>query len=385
MKQTLCILAAGAALLTGLTGCSADEELSNVAQSASNEIRFNVVTTNPQTKAVIIDGTDQLKSHNIEVFAFKGSDYYMGKPGGDNSWKDHGVELTYQNSAWTYTDQNATYYWPHQEALDFYAVSPSEMITTSSFTGATITPGQKQFSCLMLDESQSGERNVDAMYATALNVTKDMTSNGSGTVSLHFKHALSQVVFQARKKDVSQNIAIEVEGITLFNVRNSGTFTFPTADQSNGTWSPRDISKTFYHLELDSDSPITIQTGDVTTLLSHQHPLLCIPQTLTPWNHSTSNPITGNDNLETDSGNNCFLRIKCKIHDGDHYFVGSSTAYGYTYVPFEANWIEGYRYIYTLYFGAGYNKDGSEIDIVPITFTAEATDWVDASNDITGF
>ena len=49
MKQTLCILAAGAALLTGLTGCSADEELSNVAQSASNEIRFNVVTTNPQT------------------------------------------------------------------------------------------------------------------------------------------------------------------------------------------------------------------------------------------------------------------------------------------------------------------------------------------------
>ena len=385
MKQTLCILAAGAALLTGLTGCSADEELSNVAQSASNEIRFNVVTTNPQTKAVIIDGTDQLKSHNIEVFAFKGSDYYMGKPAGDNPWKDHGVELTYQNSAWTYTDQNATYYWPHQEALDFYAVSPSEMITTSSFTGATITPGQKQFYCAMLDESQSGERNVDAMYATALNVTKDMTSNGSGTVSLHFKHALSQVVFQARKKDVSQNIAIEVEGITLFNVRNSGTFTFPTAGQPTGSWTSYDRLKSFYHLELDSDSPITIQTGDVTTLLSHQHPLLCIPQTLTPWSPSTTNCIQGEGNEETDSGHNCFLRIKCKIHDGDHYFVGSSTAYGYTYVPFEANWIEGYRYIYTLYFGAGYNKDGSEIDIVPITFTAEATDWVDAPNDITGF
>lgn len=382
MKQTLCILAAGAALLTGLTGCSADEELSNVAQSASNEIRFNVVTTNPQTKAVIIDGTDQLENHYIEVFAFKDGNYYMGKTDEENHWKDHGVELKYEYPAWTYTDQNATYYWPHQEALDFYAVSPSEKFE-DPFGMVTINPTTKGFYCSLAEDIKAS--HVDAMYATAFNVTKDNTPNKTGTVSLHFKHALSQVVFQARKKDVSQNIDIEVADMTLFNVRNAGTFTFPTAGQPTGSWTSDDRLKSFYHLELDSDSPITIQTGTNSTPLSINHPLLCIPQTLNPWSPSTTNRIQGEGNEETDSGHNCFLRIKCKIHDGDHYFVGSSTAYGYTYVPFEANWIEGYRYIYTLYFGAGYNKDGSEIDIVPITFDATVEPWVDAPNDITDF
>ena len=75
------------------------------------------------------------------------------------------------------------------------------------------------------------------------------------------------------------------------------------------------------------------------------------------------------------------MRIQCKIHDGDHYFVGSAVNWGYTYVPFGATWEEGKRYIYTLYFGAGYNADGSEIDIVPITFDAEVTNWVDDDNN----
>ena len=226
---------------------------------------------------------------------------------------------------------------------------------------------------------------VDVLYATALNMTKENSSNGK--VTLRFKHALSQVVFQARKQANSQSISVEVKGMQLYNVNSSGTYTYPAADSENGTW----ISDwpSMRTINLVSNDPIEVQSGDIITSLSLTNPLLCIPQTLTAWSPSTSNPI--NDQVDSeagisDSGQTSFLRIQCKIHDGDHYFVGSEREYGYTYVPFGATWEEGKRYIYTLYFGAGYNANGSEIDIVPITFDAEVTDWGrDNNNDITDF
>ena len=374
--KELCMLLAGLFMV----GCSADEEIANISTSESNAISFNVVSNNPQTKATMIDGVGDFQSHPFEVFGFKNNTYYMGSEG--HGWKDHGVELKYEANSWIYTDPNAIYYWPHQESLDFYAVSPSDKISVSSVTSATFNSDTKSFTSLLLDDSP--DSHVDVLYATALNMTKENSLNGK--VTLRFKHALSQVVFQARKQANSQSISVEVNGMQLYNVNSTGTYTYPTADSENGTW----ISNlpSMRTINLVSNDPIEVQSGDIITSLSLTNPLLCIPQKLTAWSPSTSNPI--NDQVDSeagisDIGKTSFLRIQCKIHDGDHYFVGSAVNWGYTYVPFGATWEEGKRYIYTLYFGAGYNANGSEIDIVPITFDAEVTDWVNEDRDITDF
>ena len=172
----------------------------------------------------------------------------------------------------------------------------------------------------------------------------------------------------------------------LYNVNSIGTYTYPTADSENGTW----ISDwpSMRTINLVSNDPIEVRPGDIITSLSLTNPLLCIPQTLTAWSPSIYNPI--NDQVNSDveisvTGNTSFLRIQCKIYDGDHYFVGSADTWGYTYVPFGTTWEEGKRYIYTLYFGAGYNANGSEIDIVPITFDATVTNWVEIPIDKNDF
>lgn len=376
--KDLCMLFAGLFMV----GCSADEEIANVSTSESNAISFNVVSNNPQTKATMINSTDELKQHNLEVFAFKDDAYYMGSNTDGRSWSDHGVELTYKVNCWDYTDADATYYWPHQEALDFYAVAPSESVDESSFNLVSISPSTKQFACYLSDENKA--IHVDAMYAMKLGVKKDDAPNG--TVQLKFKHALSQIVFKAKKNDKSQSVTVEIKRMQLYNVANKGTFTFPGTGQANGKWVTDPTTKSFYNIDFVANSSITVESGRVVTNLSDGKPLLCIPQTLIAWDHSSSNPITGDrENEITDIKGFSFLRIECKIYDGNHYFVGGEDNYGYTYVPFSAIWEEGKRYIYTLCFGAGYNANGSEIDIVPITFDAEVTDWVNEDSDITDF
>ena len=366
-----------------LVGCSADEEIATISNSASNAIGFNVVSNNPQTKATMINDNVDLQNYPFEVFAFKNGNYYMGSEGNIDDWKDHGVELKYDVAThrWTYNDSEPIYYWPHQEPLDFYAISPADKITVS-FGPVSIKPETKQFSCFLTEDTK--DYHVDAMYAMKLGVKKDATPNG--TVHLTFKHALSQIVFQARKNDKSQSVTVEINGMQLYNVKSSGVFTFPTSDQNKGVWTLYDDLKSYHNIELVSES-IDVKSGNEVTNLSVGNPLLCIPQTLTAWDHSSSNQIGDQttDNAITDTNKTSFLRIKCKIHDGDHYFVGDADTWGYTYVPFGAIWEEGKRYIYTLYFGAGYNADGSEIDIVPITFDAEVTDWVNEDRDITDF
>ena len=378
MKTSLCMLFAGLLLV----GCSADEEIATISNSASNAISFNVVSNNPQTKAAtIINKPDDLKYHKLEVFAFKNGTYYMGSEGTEGEWKDHGVELMYKSNSWIYTDPNAIYYWPHQEALDFYAVSPSEVIPSGSLNYVSIASESKCFSCLLADDKKDAQ--VDAMYAMHLGVKKDDTMNG--TVQLQFKHALSQIVFNAKKNDKSQTVNVEIQGIRLCNVMNAGTFTFPTSNRDKGNWAPSTLSRSFYNIEFVSDAPIVVAPGTEVTNLSGGKPLLCIPQVLMPWNHLSSNSIEDKGGDITDKNETSFLRIECKIYDDDHYFVGSANGWGYTYVPFGATWEEGKRYVYTLCFGAGYDENGKEIDIVPITFDAEVTDWVESRNDINNF
>ena len=350
-----------------LVGCSADEEIATISNSASNAIGFNVVSNNPQTKATIINSTKDLQKHPFRVYAFrKGAAY------GD----EDGIEIKYEDSKWDYVDPNQLLYWPHDDEVDFYAVSPVGSYGGSSY----LDDGQLKISYHANNEygsSGADAENMDVMYAIAKGRKK--TSN-NGVVQLLFKHALSQVVFKAKKND--SNIHVDIKSITLCKVPSNGIFTVPTEENTEGSWEVRTTPfLTDYSVGMDQE-PVIVNIGDAATNISENKPLLVIPCTLTKWDRQSL--------ATADDQPNAFLQIECKIWKGSgddaHYFVpqdGNGAAYGYTYVPFGAIWEPGKRYVYTLVFGGGYTEKGEEIDIVPITFEANVDEWKERPVDVT--
>lgn len=372
MKTSLCMLFAGLLLV----GCSADEEIATISNSASNAIGFNVVSNNPQTKAMIINSTNELQQHPFRVYAFRNGTAYGDKDG---------IEIKYDDSKWVYKDPSKLLYWPHADSVDFYAVSPLEGDYTHY--RCVIQPQSQTLTYYFhsdeyADESSSvynGE-HMDVMYAIAKDKKK---TNNNGVVQLQFKHALSQVVFKAKKNDPL--MYVEVNKMVLHHVQSVGTFQFPTDEVNDGQWtySPELRLHANYTVGFSQTAPLTI-TNEVMDI-SEQKPFLFIPQQLTAWDPKVDPSIS--EGLQKS-----YLEIECKISKGSgenvHYFVpadGNGLKFGTIYVPFSADWKEGKRYIYTLCFGAGYDENGNEIDIVPITFNAEVTNWVETPIDKNDF
>lgn len=370
MKKEFCMMAIG--LL--LAGCSADEEIANVQTSEANAISFNVVGNNPQTKATIIS-SHTFAEHTFEVFAFRNSDYYMGTAEG-------GVTIKYYSDKvkWDYKDLTKIYYWPHTDALDFYAISPSDVDINLSYRDISGT--KQEFSYMVNDDygdqSYPNYQNVDVMYAVATNQKKADLTNG--VVPLHFKHMLSQVVFKATANS-DQMVNVQVKSMKLHNVPSTGTFTFPQSANEAGTWNTVFAHLTDYTVGMDMNEQsdyIEVNHTQEPVDLSVGKPMLFIPAPLTGWD--THHPITN-----ADAQRESYLEIACKIMVGSglsaHYSVGNANTFGVIYVPFGADWKQGKRYVYTLRFGAGYDENGNEHDIVPITFSVSVDEWVEESKD----
>ncbi|MCF2603165.1 fimbrillin family protein [Parabacteroides distasonis] len=362
-----------------LAGCSADEEIANVRTSESNVIGFNVVSNNPQTKAEIIHSTT-FTNYPFEVFALKDGQSFIGNS--SSEWRG-GVTIKYDtdNAMWNYANQEDILYWPHVEALDFYAISPA----TFHFSNWIINGDKQELQVAVHDEYaptvSSSETNVDLMYAYALQQKKSDTQNGE--ITLQFKHALSQVLFKAKKRD--ENLRVEIKSIEIANVYGRGTFSFPTLSTS-GAWSGYLLPMS-YTVGMEPSVPIKVTAvGDPETQISGNKPMLFIPQTLEKWD-----PKTTTIKKVDETKDRSYLKITCKIYqepDGgnNHYFIPREgeqleDGYGVMYVPFEATWESGKRYVYTLCFGAGYDENGKEYDIVPITFEADVENWVETSVD----
>ena len=219
-------------------------------------------------------------------------------------------------------------------------------------------------------------KNIDVMYAVAPYQKK---SENGGTVPLTFKHALSQVMFKAETEDSS--IEVMIEKMFIHNVKRSGTFIFPTILDNGGTSTVDNSawqSSKFYDYTIGMNhSPMSVPHAGV-EISGGENAMLFIPQHLTSWDRVNGGIAVA------DTHNQSYLQITCKIWHGEHYFVGAAAGedeYGDIYVPFEADWQPGKRYIYTLKFGGGYKETGEEIDLMPITFSASVENWDDASGD----
>lgn len=353
-----------------LSACSSDNELANVETTANNAIGFHVVGNKAETRATPIT-PDNLTTTDFNVFAYKNNngadgDIFMGDNGHDHGLK--GVTIKYKNNQWDYDNPADLHYWPKDGSLNFYAVSPASIGSTTIYSWdiqketKTIT-----YSCFDEYNRTDGKANPDVMYAIAKNQTQSIKA---GKVNLNFQHILSQVVFQA--KTVNSDMEVDIKDIKIKNFRVGGTFTIPTdgSSPSQSNWALGDVWKlTAFTVITKSDAdPIKI-TGTEATEISNDKPMLFAPQSLTGWDVVAHKTID-----DADTNGESYLIINCKIKQKNDYLHGTETQYKELYVPFGTSWDPGKRYIYTLIFGGGYGKDGHSI-LQPINFEATAEAW----------
>lgn len=356
-----------------LSACSADSELANVGTTANNAIGFHVVGNKAETRANIINTSEDLKKTDFNVFAYKNNngadgDIFMGDKVNENGL--YGVNIKYKNNMWDYNNPTELRYWP-TTALNFYAVNPG----STNFFGWTFTKEKKQIAYACFDEyakdnkgEYSNAKNIDVMYAVAKN--QSQTTN-NGIVKFNFKHILSQVVFQAKTQYA--NMEVEIKALSIHNFYGGGTFTIPEGEPSQTDWAPNSYTYHSNGFTAVMDQSIKVNKTDEVTNISTQGPMLLVPQKLTKWDLSGKTEAA-------DKAKQSYLKITCKIKQSGAYLISDDTKFDVLYVPFGADWQPGKRYIYTLIFGGGYDAQGQAI-LKPINFEAETTDWVDDINN----
>ena len=363
-----------------LGSCSQDDVVD--VNRDGDEIRFTAVT-NGSTRAADIYSPTALPE-SFQVSAMSQGKVYIS---------DDKIERKGSEAPYTWENSTGTRYWP-EGAVDFYAHVNAG--TTFALNGGA--PTFNNFTVASAVGSQ-----VDLLYAVKKGETKETTP-----VQLNFRHALSQIVFKARNE--SENIFVQIKGVKVMNVKNSGTYKFPTttdpnlptsgtADSENrGSWALAD-TKAEYNVTFNLTDVKGSKTNPTAVNLTDAKgtALMLMPQTTNAWNPET-NPDLDGSKATTDT----YLLVDCVIYNvsgegsdlpGDNVCLwGDGSDGSYTTkelaIPVKFDWTEGHKYTYTLVFGngnGGYDPDPEDPDkpepvLVPISFEVTVDEFLDGGN-----
>lgn len=381
-----------------MASCSQDETIG--INHDGDEITFNVVTNNA-TRAENVYCNQNLPG-GFYVSAISDGKTYIDK--------DY---VTGSNGNWTNT--SGTRYWP-ETAVDFYAhVNGGDAYKWNN--------GSPKFEGFTVNNTVGSQ--VDLLYA----VKKDQ-SKTNGKVNLNFRHALSQIVFQA--KNTNANLYVEIAGVSVANVGGTNTFTFPsentetnyihndydadgdgvyetgefgsiTYDDSWGSWVALTQGTEKYDVDFDK-TPVPgnntlvalTTTKNVADKEYNSNAMLLLPQNTTAWNPE-------DNSLPGAAGNTgSYLLVDCAIFNvaGDDYDADSDVCLwgeqneegAWTTkelaIPVAFDWQQGKKYVYTLVFGegnGGYDPEPDPEDpdpedpnpvLVPITFEITVDEFV---------
>ena len=352
----LCLL-----LFISIWACSDDKEVLSSGNSTSKEIPiiFEVEVDDPLTRGSLLTVKDFMEYGLFGVTnkAFASNIYF---------WKEDGT--------WRQTKAIS---WP-QTAASFFAVNASFAKTTAVTNTSkgpvygvmqtvTVNATKQSFKYAVPDNAQN---QFDLMVASTFNKTKN--DNG-GKVKLSFKRILSFLKFKIANK-LEEGTVVTVGGISLYNLKNSGTFTFNKTKESTGTWA---VGTTVDAMHRVFSEPFVLPTTS-NWLVNQDTVFFSIPQDkTTKWKTTKTNnvPIS-----EADANGHTYLKLLCKIQDeGGNYIFGSADSYGDVYMPFNlttATKMATERVI-TITFSGGYDENG-----VPLSFGSDfdilVEDWDEA-------
>ena len=383
--KTKCIW--GALALIAMASCSQDD----VVSIQQDEIKFSAVANKATRAADVYCNSNLPESFKV---------YANHTVGDESSTYIEGDEITLSGTTWT--NSTGKRFWPEEGSLDFYAhVNAGENFTWTSGNGPTITG-------YTVDTDVTKQN--DLMYAVKTGQTKE--DNSAAGVTLNFRHALSQIVFQA--KNTNENFFVEIEGVTIGNIYSKANFTYPSADTddnvtdhtqsatssfadgSQGVWSmstvatdKKNYSVSFTNVEVPGDEEVySLTSTNGTDQEFSDNALLLIPEqngaaATVAWNPETTPKVA-----ETDG---TYFLIKCKIRnvageevaDDDVYLWGSAAEAKELAIPVSLTWKQGVKYIYTFVFGegiGGYDPEGEEV-LVPITFNVTVDDFTSPTSE----
>ena len=359
---------------------------SEVLETNSGEIRFNVVA-NSATKAADVYSNNNMPG---EFMVYAVSD--------DKTYID-GDRIVKNGSDWE--NQSGVRYWP-ETTVDFYAHVNAGVNFNWNASSAPVI------------ENFSPDRNV-ANQVDLLYAVKKGESKKDSPVQLNFRHALSQIVFNA--KNTNANLYVEIAGVKVANVGGTNTFTYPSEntetnivdgdhdgsydhtitydDGSWGKWKDLESGNAMYSVTFDVAAvPGNSQLVDLTTVKDqnsefNSQAMLLLPQTTTAWVPS------GDSNTPSENNTGSYFLIDCAIWNvagtevdkgTDVQLWGEGGNTKELSIPVAFTWEQGKKYIYTLVFGqgnGGYDPDPDPDDpdpkpvLVPIDFEITVDDFVD--------
>lgn len=390
----------GAFAVMALASCSQDEVV-NIPQS---EIKYSVVA-NKASRA------DDVFCNNNYPDIFYSSAYFNAgndteNPSGTYFVKD---KLVKGNIVGQYVNETAKRYWPQLGSLDVYAYNEDDKTKTASVefnwpdNPAATTP------TIDFKVAEDVEDQFDLLYAVKKGATV-----GEGNVSLNFRHALSQIVFQARNEN--PYIHVVVKEVSIKNVIGEGIFTYPNTttvdnvvdhtqngitDQvpgdnvifiaNQGEWSNYGAATAGYTAnfddvvldELDKTYNLTNnviyqkQGEDVKEFEGENLSMLLMPQKLKAY--------LPNNAAITENSEGSYFLLDCDIYNiadvkGKYDAATDVKLYsGPIAIPVAGVWMQGHKYVYTFVFtkegNGGIDPDDGDPVLVPIVYNVTVDDF----------
>ena len=375
----------GIAVLMLLVSCSKEEVID--VNHDGDEITFDVVTNSATRAADVYCNSNMPKEFYVSAIS-DGMSYID---------EDH---IANENGSWV--NKSGVRYWP-ATPVDFYAY-----YNDNGSYQWSVAEGKAVAKFVNFTVNGSVAAQQDLIYAVKTNQSKPGEDAANTPVALNFRHALSQIVFQA--KNTNANLYVEISGVDVVNVGDTNTFTFPSVNTDNnivdhegattdypagadgwGTWAELTSGTASYAVAFDAvavkgdNTVVALTTTDDSEKPGeyNANTMLLLPQTTTAWDaESKLGDTTGSYFLV-----NCIIK---NVKDGsgvagdeDVYLWGAANAPKKLAIPVTFNWEQGKKYIYTLVFGegnGGYEPDPEDPTpdpvLVPITFTVTVDDFV---------
>ena len=328
-----------------------------------------------------------------------------------------GDKIVLSDGGNTWVNQSGTRFWPNELTVDFYAVVNGDIKWNVTAAEGTAPASIENFTVPTTVADQK-----DLLYSVKKGLEKGATEAETSPVELNFRHALSQIVFQA--KNTNPNLYVEVSGVSIVNVGNRNTFAFPNANTDNnmvdtdhngsfnytidysdgswGKWNALTSGSTVYPVDFETvkvegtntvvDLTANVKGDNTVKDEFNKNALLLLPQTSIEWNPETV-PAPG---LEGNADNGSYFLVNCAIYNvaGDEFVEGEDTplwgttaAHKQAAIPVAINWEQGKKYIYTFIFGEGGGYDPEDPDpedpdkpdpvLIPITFEVTVDDFVE--------
>lgn len=384
MKKHLWIFAAAAA---ALAACSNDDTIAvNQGYDDASAISFRPVVTNltRATKSSFVVGDA------FNVYAA----YDNGKYFQDN--------FTYQSGSSTFSSTNK-YYWPSDVA--------TKNVTFTAIWGATQTVGTAgQISDYT--PAAAAANQVDILLAKHTSSTKE------SPVVMNFRHALSQIVVNA--KNSNPNIKVTITGVRVGYVKTTGTFNYtggvtdtkqaatdgtvtsgatliPQSDWACTAFAATPTTTTANDYKYDQTVSLTL-TGEQTDAqaLTDYAPWILLPQSMTDADGKYATSKTGTKGTANPDIAGSYIALKMTIENyNGTTATGTIVSEQWCYWPITQAWNPGYKYTYTIdVAGGGYEPEDTDndqaldpvLDGAVIVFSPSCTidEWVPTGVNVTG-